>query len=40
MTKWVDAKYPLSEQHKDAGNLSARIDIHRRFSANKHNLFL
>ena len=35
MSKLIDQEYLLTEQYKDATNLNARIDFHRRFSRNK-----
>jgi ubiquinone/menaquinone biosynthesis C-methylase UbiE len=36
MTKIADQPYLLAEQYKDAANLTARIDLHRRFSTNSY----
>ncbi len=33
--KFADQKYLLADQYKDASNLNARIELHRRFSTNK-----
>jgi ubiquinone/menaquinone biosynthesis C-methylase UbiE len=32
----TDPSYLLQQQYKDASNLNARIDLHRRFSTNKY----
>jgi SAM-dependent methyltransferase len=34
MSSKTDRDYLLSQQYKDAGNLNARIELHRRFSTN------
>jgi len=34
-----DRNYLLSEQYKDASNLSARVDLHRQFSTNPYGWF-
>lgn len=34
MSKMTDQRYLKTEQYKDASNLNARIDIHKRFSTN------
>lgn len=39
MTKWTDSRYLLADQYNTASNLNVRIEIHRRFSTNKQNLF-
>lgn len=36
MSRFTDQDYLLSDQYKSASNLSARIQIHRRFSTNKY----
>ncbi len=34
-----DPAYPRSERYRDGGNLSARVELHRRFSTNRTNWF-
>lgn len=36
MSKLSDQEFLLSDQYKDASNLDARIQLHRRFSTNKY----
>ena len=36
MSSFSDQNYLLNEQYKDATRLNARIELHRRFSANKY----
>jgi len=36
MNPFIDPKQLLSDQYRDATNLNARIDIHRRFSTNSY----
>jgi len=36
MSKLSDPEFLLSDQYKDAANLDARIQLHRRFSTNKY----
>lgn len=40
MDKFADQQYLLSDQYKDASNLTARIRLHERFSTNPYNLQL
>jgi SAM-dependent methyltransferase len=40
MDKIADQGYLLSDQYKDASNLTARIRLHERFSTNPYNLQL
>ncbi len=35
MSKYTDQEYLKKEQYKDASNLDARIEVHKRFSENK-----
>jgi len=37
MSRFTDQDYLLKEQYKDASNLQARIDLHRRFSTNEQD---
>ncbi|MBI5354630.1 MAG: class I SAM-dependent methyltransferase [Chloroflexi bacterium] len=39
MSKLTDQSYLTTNQYKDAGNLNARLDIHRRFSTNPYGWF-
>lgn len=39
MTKFTDQQYLTTEQYKDASNLDARLEIHRRFSTNPYGWF-
>jgi ubiquinone/menaquinone biosynthesis C-methylase UbiE len=39
MSKITDPQYLKTEQYKDASNLNARIEIHRRFSTNTQGWF-
>ncbi len=39
MSKQTDQYYLTHEQYKDAGNLEARLEIHRRFSTNSYGWF-
>jgi len=39
MSKLTDQRYLTHEQYKDAGNLEARLEIHRRFSTNSYGWF-
>jgi hypothetical protein len=34
-----DSTYLREQQYKDASNLNARIELHRRFSTNRYSLF-
>ena len=36
MNQHNDPNYLIAEQYRDASNLNARIEIHRRFSANPY----
>ena len=36
MTHFTDQQYLLSQQYKDAANLNARVELHKRFSTNKY----
>ncbi|MFO7743180.1 MAG: class I SAM-dependent methyltransferase [Anaerolineae bacterium] len=36
MSQLTDPRYLRTDQYKDASNLNARIEIHRRFSTNDH----
>lgn len=36
MSKYVDQQYLQTDQYRDASNLDARIQLHRRFSTNKY----
>jgi SAM-dependent methyltransferase len=40
ISKIADQQYLLTEQYKDASNLKARIDLHRRFSVNAYGWHL
>jgi len=37
MTDVADQDYLLNEQYRDASNLNARIELHRRFSTNRYD---
>jgi SAM-dependent methyltransferase len=39
MTKFTDQQYLKNDQYKDATNLDARVEIHRRFSTNPYGWF-
>src|SRR6185436_3628941 len=39
MTRFTDQKYLKTDQYKDATNLDARVEIHRRFSTNSYGWF-
>lgn len=39
MQRFTDQKYLTQDQYKDAGNLDARIEIHKRFSTNPQGWF-
>ena len=39
MPNLTDQHYLTNKQYKDAGNLDARIEIHRRFSTNSYGWF-
>ncbi len=39
MSKFTDQNYLTTEQYKDASNLDARLEIHRRFSTNSYGWF-
>ena len=39
MSKFTDQNYLTAEQYKDASNLDARLEIHRRFSTNSYGWF-
>jgi ubiquinone/menaquinone biosynthesis C-methylase UbiE len=39
MSKFTDQQYLKNEQYKDASNLNARLEIHRRFSTNPYGWF-
>lgn len=39
MSKFSNQQYLLNEQYKNASNLNARIEIHRRFSTNQYGWF-
>lgn len=39
MSKFIDSKYLLEKQYRDASNLNARIDLHSQFSANQYGWF-
>jgi ubiquinone/menaquinone biosynthesis C-methylase UbiE len=36
---WTDQEYLLKDQYKDASNLYSRLNLHARFSTNKHGWF-
>jgi ubiquinone/menaquinone biosynthesis C-methylase UbiE len=40
MNKFTDQDYLTSMQYKDASNLNARINLHRKFSVNKQGLMV
>jgi len=39
MSKFTDQQYLTTDQYKDATNLDARLEIHRRFSTNPYGWF-
>ncbi len=39
MSKFTDQQYLTKEQYKDANNLNARLEIHKRFSTNPYGWF-
>lgn len=39
MSKFTDPQYLKNDQYRDASNLDARAEIHRRFSTNPHGWF-
>ena len=39
MSRFTDPVHLRSEQYRTAANLSARIHLHQRFSANPQNLY-
>ncbi len=39
MSKFTDPQYLKSEQYRDATNLDARVELHRRFSTNPYGWF-
>jgi len=39
MSKFTDQQYLTKDQYKDASNLDARLEIHRRFSTNPYGWF-
>ena len=39
MSKFTDQQYLTTDQYKDASNLDARLEIHRRFSTNPYGWF-
>ncbi len=39
MPKFTDQQYLTTDQYKDASNLDARLEIHRRFSTNPYGWF-
>jgi ubiquinone/menaquinone biosynthesis C-methylase UbiE len=39
MTKFTDQQYLKTDQYKDATNLDARVEIHKRFSTNSYGWF-
>jgi len=39
MSKFTDQQYLMTDQYKDAGNLDARLEIHKRFSTNQYGWF-
>lgn len=39
MTRFTDQKYLKTDQYKDATNLDARVEIHRRFSTNSYGWY-
>ncbi|MBE0671352.1 MAG: methyltransferase domain-containing protein [Anaerolineales bacterium] len=39
MSKFTDQQYLTTDQYKDASNLDARLEIHKRFSANPYGWF-
>ncbi len=39
MSKFTDQQYLKTEQYRDASNLNARLEIHRRFSTNSYGWF-
>ncbi len=39
MSRFTDRQYLTKDQYKDADNLNARIEIHRRFSTNPYGWF-
>jgi len=39
MSKFTDQHYLKTEQYRDATNLNARVELHRRFSANPYGWF-
>src|SRR5688572_29593385 len=39
MSRFTDRQYLTKDQYKDAGNLNARIELHRRFSTNPYGWF-
>src|SRR5262245_36483808 len=40
MSKLADPDYLLNQQYRDASNLNARIELHKRFSTNAYNWYL
>ena len=39
MSKFTDQQYLTTDQYKDASNLDARLEIHKRFSTNRYGWF-
>lgn len=39
MSKFTDQQYLTTDQYKDASNLDARLEIHKRFSTNSYGWF-
>ena len=39
MSKFTDQQYLRTDQYKDASNLDARVEIHRRFSTNSYGWY-
>ena len=39
MPKFTDQQYLITDQYKDASNLDARLEIHKRFSTNPYGWF-
>jgi SAM-dependent methyltransferase len=39
MSRFTDRQYLTTDQYKDASNLNARVEIHRRFSTNPYGWF-